>query len=320
MAEIDPIILQLRADVDGYNAKVIAVAKSVENNLKKQERAVDQLEKKFKSSSSAIALSASSIGATLAGAFSVAKAKEFIDAYTRIQNQLRLTGLEGESLAATQDRLRQSANRYGVDLETLSQVYGRASQASRELGITQEQLLTFTNRIGAASKVAGTGIEDQKGALLQLAQALQSGTVRAEEYNSINEGLFPVLQAVAAGSDRFGGSIAKLRAAVIDGTVSSREFFNAFIAGSDTLENKAAAATLTLSGALTVLNNELTQYVGEASASNGVTAALSAGIQALAHNLDSLANVLAVIAVVGLGRFVAGAAAGGVAHGWLPAP
>ena len=70
MAEIDPIILQLRADVDGYNAKVIAVSKSVENNLKKQERAVDQLEKKFKSSSSAIALSASSIGSPLAGAFS----------------------------------------------------------------------------------------------------------------------------------------------------------------------------------------------------------------------------------------------------------
>lgn len=106
---------------------------------------------------------------------------------------------------------------------------------------------------------------------MQLSQALQSGTVRAEEFNSVNEGAFPILQAVAAGSDRFGGSVAKLRQEVIAGTVSSREFFESFLTGSATLEDRAAKAAMTTGQAMTVLQNALTKYVGEADKGLGAT-------------------------------------------------
>lgn len=217
------------------------------------------------------------------------------DAYTQFVNSIRVAGVAEGDRKAIQDQLFASAQKYGVELNALGQLYGRAAQAASELGATQSDLLRFTDGVAAALKVQGGSIEAARGALLQLAQAMQSGTVRAEEYNSVNEGAFPILQAVAAGSERFGGSVAKLRKAVIDGTVSSKEFFQAFLAGSKTLEDRAAKATLTTAAGFTTLRNALIVYVGEANEVSGASAALGLALKKIADNLDILIPALTVI-------------------------
>lgn len=317
MAEIDPVILQLRADLARYKNELRTTTTLVQNSLDRQERSVVELESQFKRSSGNIANAARGIGGALAGAFSLQQAQQFIDAYTRIQNQLRVAGLEGEDLARVQERLLAIGNQYGVSLETLSGLFGNASQAGRELGASQSQILTLTTATAQALQITGTGAEQASGAILGLSQALASGKVQAEEFNQINEGgLRPLLQA-AANTERFGGSVAKLRKAVVDGTVTSKEFFDLIQRGAPALEQQAAKAALTLSGAFTKLNNQLTVFVGQAAQTNGVTTAVAAGIDALANNLDTVADALAVIAAVLLGRFVAGLTAASVSSGVL---
>jgi tape measure domain-containing protein len=171
----------------------------------------------------------------------------------------------------------------------------------------------ITEASAQALKITGTSAVAAQGALLGLTQALSSGIVRTDEFNQINEGgLRPLLQ-VAANTERFGGSVAKLRLAVLEGTVTSKEFYQAILNGSAELEGKANKATLTLAGAFTALSSQLTVYVGEASASNGATAALAAGIGALANNLDKIIPALATIgAVIGV-RYVSGLVAATVA-------
>lgn len=308
MPEIDPLVVKLIADHNKY----IADLKKSESHTRAFEkgvsRDVQKLENQFRKSSSGISMSLKGIAATIATVFTGRELAGVLDSFTRFQNQLRVAGVEGSNLKAVQDALFSSAQRYGVELETIGTLYGRVAQASSELGISQSELLLFTDRVSAAVKVQGGDAQAASGALLQMAQALQSGTVRAEEFNSINEGLLPVLQSVAAGSDRFGGSVAKLRAAVLEGTVSSREFFNSFIAGSDILANKAARSTLTLSASLATLNNAFTVYFGEADKANGISAALGSAINKLAENVDVLIPALAVLGTaLGVG-FVANAA------------
>src|SRR5690606_18702903 len=117
----------------------------------------------------------------------------------------------------------------------------------KELGISGEELLGFTDKIAVALRVSGKSAAESSGALLQLSQALGSGVVRAEEFNSILEGAQPIAQAAAAGLKEAGGSVAKLRQLVVDGKVSSEAFFRAFEAGSVILEDKVANAELTVS-------------------------------------------------------------------------
>jgi tape measure domain-containing protein len=309
MAEIDPVILQLRAEVDRYQADVRRATRTVDQQLGNQERRVKQLESQFRNSSSAISNSLKGLAGTLATAFTGQQLVGLIDSFTRLQNSLRVAGLEGDALAQVQERLLGLSGQYGVSIEELARLFGQSSQAASELGASQSELLQVTANSAAALKITGTSATEAQGALLGLVQAFASGTVRAEEFNQINEGgLRPLLQA-AANTERFGGSVAQLRQAVLEGTVSSQEFFRAILSGSAELEAKAANATLTLSGAVTALTSNLTVYVGSAASANGVTGALAAGIQTLAQNLDTLIPALATIATILAGRFAVGLAA-----------
>lgn len=315
--EIDPVILQLKADLRQYQAQLRSTTTLVTNQLDRQERAVLDLESQFRRSSGAISGQLRGLAAAFAGAFSARQVVGLVDSYTRLQNSLRVAGLEGERLESVQSQLLDLSSRYGVSIEELGRLFGNSAQAAAEFGGSQSDILRLTEATSQALLITGTSAAQAQGAILGLSQALAAGTVRAEEFNQINEGgLRPLLQAAAA-SDRFGGSVARLRAAVLDGTVSSREFFQAILNGSSRLGAQASNATLTLSGAFEALTSRLTVYVGEAARTSGATEALATAVQRLADNIDVVAKAVAVIAAVIAGRYVAGALAASAATGAL---
>lgn len=313
MAEIDPVILELRADMARYQADLRRLTSEVTTRLGVQEASVKSLEDQFTRSSASIGSTVKGLAATLGTLFTGRELTAMVDSFTRLQNSLKVAGLEGQQLETVQASLLDLSKRYGVSIEGLANLYGKATDAGRSFGASEAQILQLTEATSQALLITGTNAAQASGAILGLSQALASGTVRAEEYNQINEGgLRPLLQAAAA-SERFGGDINKLRAAMLDGKVTSQEFFNSIIAGSAQLSGQASKATLTLSGAYEALTSSLTVYVGQAAQANGVTNALATGLQTLAENLDSLATALAVIATFIAGRYVGALAASAAA-------
>ncbi|MFD0848203.1 tape measure protein [Sphingosinicella xenopeptidilytica] len=315
MAEIDPVILQLIADTKKYQVDVQNATRVVEQRLDAQGRSVQRLEKQFKASSGRISATMKGLAGSLAAAFSVRQVQQYADSYTQYTNQLKVAGLEGEALAKTQEELFGIAQRYGVELESLGTLYSRGAQVSRELGASQAELIQFSSGVAAALKVQGGAASSAQGALLQLSQALGSGTVRAEEFNSINEGALPILKAVAANLDAAGGSVAKLKNLVNDGKVSSDAFFRAFLKGTADLEAQAARSSLTIGNSFTVLNNALGKFIGETDQSLSATERVSQAIIGLSENLDTVSTALVVISTVMVGRFAAGMVAGATATG-----
>jgi len=237
-----------------------------------------------------------SIAAIASGA-GIAAAIALADTYARFTNSLKVAGVEGAALETVQKRLYEGAIKNGVELESLGQLYGRVASASTELGVSQEQILRVTDAVSAAIRVSGGTAASSSGAMLQMAQALGAGTVRAEEFNSMTEGMLPLLQAAAGASAKYGGSVAKMRTDVLAGKLSSKEFFDLIIAGSASLEAKAARAPLTVAQSYTNLSTSLIKFMGDTDASLGVTRRLSEALALLANNLDVVANSLGVIVV-----------------------
>lgn len=302
----DRVIVELEAKLDRYEqnvrraeAKFDAATRGIANDAKRMEREVSR-------NADAVGQRFRALAGTVAAAFSAQQIAQLADGYTRFTNQLSVAGLEGANLAGVQESLFATAQKYGVELESLGTLYSRSSQSAKELGASTDDLLKFTNGVSAAIKIQGSSAAESSGALLQLSQALGAGIVRAEEYNSINEGALPILKAVAANLDGAGGSVAKLRALVNDGKVTSQAFFEAFLAGSADLEAQAEKASLTIGNSFTVLKNALGKYIGEADASLSATEQISGAIISLSENLDTVAAALGVIAALLLGRFVAG--------------
>ena len=311
----DRVVVELEAKLDRYNANLKRAENNFARSVGSQQREIRALEAQIARSSGGIASSLQGLAGTFAAAFSVRQVQQYADTYTRFINQLRVAGVEGERLATVQNALIEIANRNGVAMEGLGTLYSRGAQVSKELGATQADLLQFTGGVAAALKIQGTSAAEAQGALLQLSQALGAGTVRAEEFNSINEGAMPILKAVAANLDAAGGSVARLKALVNDGKVTSEAFFRAFLAGTADLEEQASNATLTIGAAFEVLNNNLGVYIGQADDSLSATERVSAAIIALSENLDKLSAVLGVIGAVMLGRYVAGLVAATTATG-----
>lgn len=260
---------------------------------------------------------ATAVAAVGLGALAIGASQVFslADKFTRFENRLKTAGLEGENLAAVGDRLFEIANRNGVEIEALGSVYARASLAAKELGADQQKLDTFVGAVSDALRVQGSSAEASRGALLQLSQALGQDIVRGEEFNSILEGALPIAQAAARGITRFEGSVAKLRTAIINGEVTSKEFFEGVLRDAPNLATQAAKANLTLENSFTALYNQLARGVGQTDKALGASERLSQGIVYLANNLGTLGEAIGVITAAVGARLVSALGASAVAGG-----
>ncbi|HWM81640.1 MAG TPA: tape measure protein [Pseudolabrys sp.] len=280
--DLEKLVVQLSADIKGYE-NALNKAKAATN------RQMRSIEKRHRQSVDVVAASMGKIGAALGGAAALKSAQQLIDTSTRIDNALKVAGVSGQQLTAVYDALYASAQRNAAPLESLVQLYGRASLVQKELGVSTQDLLKFTDNVAIALRVSGKSAQESSGALLQLSQALGSGVVRAEEFNSMLEGALPIVQAAARGIDEAGGSVAKLRQLVVDGKVSSAALFKGFQVGAETLKQQVAGATYTVAQGFERLRN------ASIDAAKKINDASGAGKSA-ADILDSLAFVVTKLA------------------------
>lgn len=212
---------------------------------------------------------------------------QIADAATRMQNALRVAGLDGPELSRVYEQLFQSAQRNSAPVSSLVDLYSKLTLTQKELGVSSDELIRFTDGIAVALKVAGTDATAASGSLLQLSQALGGGVVRAEEFNSILEGTPTIAQAVARGLKEAGGSVAELRKLVVAGEVSSTAFFRAFEVGSAELRQQAETSQSTVGQAMTRIGNSLVTVIGEFDKTSGASSSLANTIGDLADGLDS---------------------------------
>lgn len=278
MATADDVIVEFEARVGKYEADLKRAARTFDQTTGSQQARMQQFERQMRASSAQISGSFRNLAGVFASAFSVQQLVRLADSFTRLQNNLKVAGLEGDGLARVQASLLDISQRYGTELEGMTAVFLKASLAQKELGASTSQIIQLNEIVAASLKITGTSAAQAQGALLQLGQALGSGVVRAEEFNSILEGALPLAQAAARGIDGMGGSVAKLRAAVADGNITSKQFFEGVLKGGVQTLADAEKATLTLAGGVTALTSALTVYFGEADKANGVSAALGTAV------------------------------------------
>jgi tape measure domain-containing protein len=230
--------------------------------------------------------------------------QDLIDASTRVQNALKVAGLSGTDLTKVYDQLFASAQKNAAPIESIVQLYSRMSLVQKDLGASSSDLIKFTDDIGKALRVGGVSAEQASGALLQLSQALGSGTVHAEEFNSIVEGATPIAQAAAAGIEAAGGSVSKLKQLVIDGKVSSQDFFRAVLEGSKILDSRLKGSVLTVDQELTKLHNTMLKTAGQLNEITGASQYAIAALDRLGSYVEALGNLMDKASNSSLGKYV----------------
>lgn len=285
VTDLQRLVVSLEANVKKYERELARANGEATKRTREIQNRFNRLNSGVGAQLTALA---GKLGLVFGGAALLRGAQQMVDAGTRIENALKVAGLAGDELTKVYDRLFSSAQRNAAPIESLVELYSRAALVQKELNVSTEELLNFTDKVAVALRVSGKSAQESSGALLQLSQALGSGVVRAEEFNSILEGALPIAQAAAAGLEEAGGSVAKLRTLVIQGKVSSEAFFRAFEAGSGILEEKVASAELTVSQGFVQLQNTLIDAAGRMNDASGAGKTLAGVMGAIAEGIASV--------------------------------
>ena len=259
-------------------------AKSAQGALKKTQRESKAMAAGFRAAARA--------ASALAVVFGFRELIRTADTFSQIQNSLRIVTDSTDELVEANQRLFEISQRTRTPLEATVTLFSRASIAAEELGATTEELFRLTEITGQALAVQGGAASEAAGALRQLSQSFSSGIVRAEEFNSILEGAFPLAQAAARGFGETGISVGKLRNLVVEGKVSSEEFFRAILKGGEGLEAQFEKTVPTVAQSITVLNNSFISFVGQLNESAGATASLAGFLIDLADFIGLLGDAL----------------------------
>ena len=153
-----------------------------------------------------------------------AVSKSAIDAtkqFENYRNRLSLVTNSSTELASTMTRLQGLAVQNRTSFADTVDLYSKLSSATENLGYSTAQVEELTTKMSQALAVAGADAGTASGVIRQFGQAMNSGVVRGDEFNSIVEGLGPALAIMARESGR---TVGELRALAADGKLSSQAF------------------------------------------------------------------------------------------------
>ena len=278
--------IRLRADIARLQA-----------DMTQARRIVTETQDKINAAANAMktALAGIGIGAGLAEVIKMA------DEYAKFTAQLRLASTSAADYAASYDAVKRIAKTSQQDLASTGVLYARIANGTRELGTTQKQVAAITETVNLALRVSGATATESASAQLQLSQAFASGTLRGEEFNAVNEAAPRLMKALA---DGMGLPVGALKAMAGEGLITSAIMATVLPKALESLREESKNIQ-TISGAFTVLKNEMLEFFGIQAQANGTVAMVTGAIRLLSENLGALVIVLKTLTAYQIGTWAA---------------
>ncbi|HBB9908106.1 TPA: tape measure protein [Citrobacter freundii] len=196
----------------------------------------------------------------------------------------RLTG-SAATASQTMQNLMRISSATGGSLQDTTKLWETLSTALRDTGATNGQIIQLTETLQKIGRIGGSSSEEMANALRQFGQSISSGTIRAEEFNSILEQMPELARQIAAG---MGVSIGELRQLMLDGKLTAEDALNAIQKQTGSVNAEFEKLPRTLSQANTALTNSFLSMIDSVNQATGASSGLVAIIDSMTAALDRL--------------------------------
>lgn len=267
--------------------KIIRIKLDVSGS-KKDAKELDNRIKGIGKSADSTIFTMNRLAAAIAAAISAQKIKEYSDAWTGVNNQLRQTVKTQEQLAVTSQRIVDIAVESRTSLEATSQLYTRFRLSINETTLSNERLFNIIETINKSLALSGASAQESSGALRQLSQAISSGVLRGEEFNSIAEQAPGILRAVQLETGKTAGELRKFAA---DGGITTDILIRALEAYRATVDDQFGKSKATISQAFEVARTNITQFIGNLDSASGASASFAQMVIDVSNTVNSPAVV-----------------------------
>ena len=232
--------------------------------LRDGERALGRLQQAGNRAENAMGRMAS----MLASAFAVSKIIEYADAYTNLQNRLKLVTDSTEALAQATQNVIDIAQNSRQALGATGDLYFKISQNAEKLGLSVADVSQVTETFGKTLALSGAGTQQAEAAILQFSQALASGVIRGDEFNSVAENAPAAMDAFSRALGVGKGELRKLAA---EGALTSDVLIQALKEQSEEVDKAFGKTESTISQAFTNLKNNVIVFVGQMNEATGAS-------------------------------------------------
>jgi tape measure domain-containing protein len=231
----------------------------------------------------------------LGGAFAVKQIFDEVDAYTNLQNRLRIVTRDQEELVTVQQRLFEVSQRTRTDIELNANLFSRLATSTVEAKLSYQELLDITETLNKAIQIGGATTQEASAGLIQLSQGLASGALRADELRAVIEQLPGVADLIAK---QLGVSRAALRTLGAEGKITTAVMITAFQKARQEVGDKFTKILVSPRAALTLLTNSFTNFFGKIAGAIGVTDGFASAIQSVSGFIDLLADGLSGLILI----------------------
>jgi len=199
------------------NVKLTVDASGATRALQGVQNKTNTLQKSFGGLKSAIA----GIGIGLLAKRTITAATSFEKLNQRLKILTKGNGTYADSLKLAEE----AQTKFG--LSSIDALEGVTNLQARlgPLGSSMEEISAIFNGFNTAAILSGASTQEQAGAMRQLTQALGSGVLRGDEFNSISEQMSAVLKPIA---DQLGVNVGALRDMAAQGKITKDVVVAAF--------------------------------------------------------------------------------------------
>lgn len=301
--EVGGIVYEVGMDVKGLEAGTKRARDEFGRFIKAGDSATDSLNgvdnaaKKTGKTFGGLSGSANSLKTsltTLAGAISVALVMEWGKAFLTVadnmtQLQARITRLSTDAAAAKQtfSDLAAISSRTGASLSDTTKLWESLTSSLKEAGATNAQVLNLTDTLQKIGRIGGSSTEEMANALRQFGQSIASGTIRAEEFNSILEQMPELARQIATG---LGVSMGQLRQMMLDGKLTAQDALNAIQDRTGAVNTEFEKLPRSLSQATGSLETSFAKLVTSIDSATGASQGMVSVIDSVSRAIDALAS------------------------------
>lgn len=279
--------LIVSAKVEGAD-KLKSDLNSIGNEAKKAEKSAQGLANSFTGLKVAIAAVASS-----------AMLREFVkvaDDMSLVNSRLKMATSSAAEYAKQQKALHAIARDTHADIKETIDLYAKLAPALKNIGKSTEDTNNMVSSFTKALQLGGASAEEAAAAIKQFGQAMGSGALRGDEFNSIAEASPTLLRYMAEG---LGVNVGKLRELGSEGKLTAEALSNAFEKVKNRIDSDFAQMPVTVGKAFTDLRTEINLIVGDINEVTGATQTISGAItgfaNALKENKDTIVGVVSGI-------------------------
>ncbi|WP_320729792.1 phage tail tape measure protein [Enterobacter roggenkampii] len=309
MATLRELIIKISANSSSFQSEIARASRmgtdyyrTMEQGGKKAAAATRETQRSLadlNSQLAAVRSSAAGLAGAWAGAFATHQLIQFADTWNQLNGRLRLASSSSEDYVQSQRVLMEISQRTGTSLEANSNLYSRIAQSLRDAGYASADVAKVTETVATSLKLSGASTEEASSVITQLSQALGSGVLRGEEFNSIMENGGRLAKLLA---DGLGTTVGGLRNMANNGELTTNKIVP-LLTNVEILRKEFDTLPASISGSAQKVQNAFLAWVGGANDAVGASSTLSGVLDGLANNIDDVANTAGILVGVGLARY-----------------